>query len=208
MPLPAGDQRLIQIMDAAWSDAARRAGPHLACRLGCTQCCHGAFTINALDAARLRAGMDALRSTDPARAAQIERRAQSWTSEHAAAFPGDRATGILGTSEADQLAFEDFANDAACPALNPATGACDVYTWRPMNCRVFGPPVRIADDASPDGALGCCELCFTTATDEEIAACEMHAPHDVEATLLDDMQDRSQTIVAYALLNPAHAPTR
>ena len=42
----------------------------------------------------------------------------------------------------DQARFEDFANDAACPALDPATGRCDVYAWRPMTCRVFGPPVR------------------------------------------------------------------
>src|SRR4051794_23036840 len=82
MPLPRGDQQLIQIMDASWADAARRAGPHLACRIGCTQCCHGAFAINALDAARLRAGMDELRSTDPIRAAAIERRAIAWISEH------------------------------------------------------------------------------------------------------------------------------
>jgi Fe-S-cluster containining protein len=201
--VPAGDRELIQIMDASWTDAARRAGPHLVCRPGCTQCCHGAFAINALDAARLRAGMDELRAADPARAAEVERRALAWVETWAEEFPGDAASGVLGTSEADEEAFEEFANEAACPALDPATGRCDVYAWRPMTCRVFGPPVR-----QESGALACCELCFTAAADEEIAGGEMHVPHDLEERLVEDMGDTSQSVVAYALLKPAAAPGR
>jgi Fe-S-cluster containining protein len=198
--VPAGDSELIQIMDTAWADAARRAGPHLACRPGCTQCCHGAFAINALDAARLRAGMDELRTTDPAKAAIVEQRAEAWIAEWAGQFPGDAATGVLGTSEADEDAFEEFANEAACPALDPVTGRCDVYAWRPMTCRVFGPPVR-----QESGALACCELCFTSASDEEIAACEMPVPHDLESEIVEQMGDDSQTVVAYALVKPGAA---
>ena len=89
MPLPARDAKLVQIVDASFAEAARRAGTFLACRIGCTQCCHGAFAINALDAARLRAGMAALRGTNPALAAAIQRRARAWLAEHRARFPGD-----------------------------------------------------------------------------------------------------------------------
>jgi Fe-S-cluster containining protein len=201
--LPDSDRELIQIMDAAWADAARRAGSHLACRVGCTQCCHGAFEINALDAARLQAGMDALRDGDPAKAAEVERRALAWIEEWAAEFPGDATSGRLGTSEAEQEAFEEFANEAACPALDPLTGSCDVYAWRPMTCRVFGPPVRMET-----GALACCELCFTNAGNEEIAACEMLVPHDLENQIVDGLGDSSQTVVAYALVKPAEAAGR
>ena len=144
MRLPAGDRELVQIMDAALADAARRAGAWLACRPGCTQCCHGAFAINALDAARLEAGMKALHTTDPRKAEVVRERAKAWIAEYGAEFPGDLATGVLGTSEEEQERFEEFANEAACPALDPATGLCDVYEWRPMTCRVFGPPVRLA----------------------------------------------------------------
>ena len=195
MSLPAGDGQLVEIMDAALSEARRRAGPHLACRVGCTQCCHGPFRINALDAARLRAGMEALRESDAALAAEIERRARAWVDEWAAVFPGDAATGVLKDSEAEQERFEELADEAACPALDPESGRCDVYVWRPMTCRAFGPPVRMAT-----GALGCCELCFTTADDEEIAGCEMPVPHDVEDALLAEMGDGRETVVAYALL--------
>ncbi len=182
-------------MDAALAEARRRAGPHLACRVGCTQCCHGPFRINALDAARLRAGMEALRESDAALAAEIERRAREWVDEWAAAFPGDAATGVLKDSEAAQERFEELADEAACPALDPESGRCDVYAWRPMTCRAFGPPVRMAT-----GALGCCELCFTTADDEEIASCEMAVPHDREDELLKEMGGARETVVAFALL--------
>lgn len=196
MPLPPRDSELVQIVDAALADVSRRAGPWLACRIGCTQCCHGAFAINVLDAARLRAGMDSIRATDPALASELTRRAQAWFDEHGPAFPGDRETGLLGTTPADQEKFEQFANEAPCPALDPATGRCDVYAWRPMTCRVFGPPVRVGGG----DALGCCELCFIGASDEEIAACEMPVPHELEAELLAETGSDSETVVAFALL--------
>src|SRR5690242_261004 len=46
----AGDRAFIQIVDAATAEAARRSGPWLACRPGCTQCCIGPFPITQLDA--------------------------------------------------------------------------------------------------------------------------------------------------------------
>lgn len=201
MPLPAGDTELVQIMDAALAEAARRAGPWLACRPGCTQCCHGAFAINALDALRLRSGMEALRHEQPSLAAAIELRARQWLHEHLPAFPGDTKTGLLGESERDQARFEAFANDAPCPALDPATGLCGVYAWRPMTCRVFGPPVRMGEG----DALGCCELCFVGAAEAEIAACEMPVPHELEARLLSQTGQTGDTVVAFALLPPADA---
>jgi Fe-S-cluster containining protein len=196
MPLPARDSELVQIMDAALTDAARLAGPWLACRPGCTQCCHGVFAINALDAARLQSGLKALDASDPHTAQSLRRRARAWLDQYGPDFPGNPGTGTLGISEDDQARFEDFANDAPCPALNPETGLCDVYTFRPMTCRVFGPPVRVAEGDS----LGCCELCFIGATDEQIAACEMPLPHDLEEQLLAETGDSSETIVAFALL--------
>ena len=196
MPLPARDTELVQIMDAAFADAARRAGPMLACRPGCTQCCHGAFAINGLDAARLQSGMNALDISDPDTAAELRRRAQAWLVQYRPDFPGDPSTGLLGTSEEDQARFEDFANDAPCPALNPETGLCDIYPFRPMTCRVFGPPVRVADG----DALACCELCFVGATDDQIAACEMPLPHELEEELLAETGESGDTIVAFALL--------
>jgi Fe-S-cluster containining protein len=196
MRLHAGDSELVQIVDAALTEAARRAGDWLVCRPGCTQCCYGAFAINALDVSRLGAGMAVLRATEPGLAAEIERRARAWIAEHGAEFPGNVETGALGDSDAEQERFEEFANDAACPALDAATGLCDVYEWRPMTCRVFGPPVRMGNGDS----LGHCELCFVGRSTVEVAACEMPVPHEVEAKLLDAIPAKGETVVAFALL--------
>jgi Fe-S-cluster containining protein len=94
------------------------------------------------------------------------------------------------------MRFEEFANEAACPALDPATGRCDVYAWRPMTCRVFGPPVRMGDGK----ALGHCELCFVGAGKEVVAACEMPVPNELEAGLVDEIGVGRETVVAFAVL--------
>jgi Fe-S-cluster containining protein len=200
MHYPAGDSELVQIMDAALDEAARRAGEWLVCRAGCTQCCFGAFAINSLDALRLGAGMEALRTEDPALATEVERRARGWIAEFGAEFPGDAVTGRLGDSDAERERFEEFANEAACPALDPATGRCAIYAWRPMTCRVFGPPVRMDSKITESDALGHCELCFAGASEAEVAACEMTLPHEMEAGLLDEMDAKGETVVAFALL--------
>lgn len=196
MGFPARDQELVQIVDAALNDAARRAGDWLVCRVGCTQCCYGAFAINELDALRLQEGMKALRDTEPRLAMGIELRARAWIDSYGADYPGNLETGRLGESEADQAHFEEFANEAACPALDQATGRCDVYAWRPMTCRVFGPPVRMGDG----DALGHCELCFHGASEDEVKACEMTIPHEVENALLNEVGSTGETVVAFALL--------
>jgi Fe-S-cluster containining protein len=202
MGLPSADAELVQIVDAAFADAARRAGPRLVCRPGCTQCCHGVFAINALDAERLSTGMEILRAGNSALAGELERRARAWLDEHGAAFPGDPRTGILGETDAERARFDEYANQAACPALDPATGFCDVYAWRPMTCRVFGPPVRIdpGPGAEDSAALGHCELCFAGASTAEVAACEMSLPHELEQSLLAEIPTQYETIVAFALL--------
>ena len=196
MRLPTGDSLLVQIMDTAFAEAAKSAGKLLVCKPGCSQCCHGAFVLNPLDALRLRSGMDTVRATDPARAARLEKRAREWIDEHGAEFPGDPETGVLGDSRIEEERFEDYANDAACPVLDPETGQCDLYAWRPMTCRVFGPPVRMREGEE----LGHCELCFIGASKDKIAACEMTVPSDLETELLDEIPSKEQTVAAFALL--------
>ena len=192
--LPAGDQKLVQIVDAAFADAAQRSGKWLLCRPGCTQCCIGVFEINQLDAMRLKQGMAELKKNDPQRAIRVRERARESVKRLRQEFPGDALTGVLGEDEDAQAVFEDFANDAPCPALDPESGTCDLYAHRPMTCRVFGPPIR------SEGGLGVCELCFHGATPDEIASCEMRVdPGGLEAKLLQEMKDQSKTIVAWCL---------
>ena len=162
--LSSKDSQLVQIIDAASSDAAHRSGAWLQCRLGCTQCCIGIFSITRLDALRLRAGLAELATADPARSAAVRARAAASIERLTPSFPGDTATGRLDESHPG---YEDFANDEPCPALDPSTGACDLYTARPVTCRVFGPPIQ------SEGGIGVCELNFMGATESEILAAQL-----------------------------------
>lgn len=194
----SGDKKLVQIVDAALADATRRSGAWLVCRPACAQCCIGAFAISQLDALRLRRGLVKLEAESPQRAKAVRTRARKSLAQLSQSFPGDLSTGILDESEAGMERFEDFGNEEPCPALDPATGLCELYDSRPMTCRIFGPPVR------SETGLGVCELCFQGATDEEIAACEMIPdPDDLETRLVKQVEKDAghsgHTIIAFCL---------
>ena len=193
----------MQIVDAALAAVTKISGDWLACRKGCAQCCHGAFRINQLDVARLQAGMRELRRKDESRAAAVQQRTREWIKRNGAEFPGSMTTGILTRGSAADAAFEDFANDEPCPALDPETQACDLYAYRPMTCRVFGPPVQT------EQGIGVCELCFQGAPAEEISRCELRPdPDNFEANLLSNLDSRQrniETVVAFALLTPTRS---
>jgi Fe-S-cluster containining protein len=196
--LPAADQKLIQIVDAALADASQRAGEWLACRPGCTQCCVGVFAIHQLDAARLQQGLADLEKKDPQRVGRVRERARASAKRLAKEFPGNPKTGVLDEGPDADDRFAEFANDELCPVLDPETGLCDLYDTRPMTCRTFGPPVE------SEGGLGVCELCFHGASDAQIAACEMVAdPDDLESKLLAKLEKtpgpRGRTIIAFCL---------
>ncbi len=120
--LPSGDGKLIQIVDAALADAARRSREWLVCRPGCTQCCVGVFAINQLDAVRLQQGLIRLEKTDPQRARRIRERAGASVKRLSPDFPGDVQTGVLDESPEAEEGFAEFANDEPCPVLDPETG--------------------------------------------------------------------------------------
>jgi Fe-S-cluster containining protein len=188
---------LFPIIDAALASAAARSGTHLACRPGCHQCCIGVFAITPLDAASLREGL----ATAPSDIAERVRTRALASRERllAQGFPGDPNTGVLFTEPHHEEAFEEFANDEPCPVLDPATGTCDLYASRPVQCRTFGPPVR--DD---DGHLTLCELCFTDASPEEVAPCEMDQSwRPLEDKLSEQAESNpanaGPTLIAFAL---------
>ncbi len=200
-PLPAGDQKLIQIVNAALADTVERSGKWLACRPGCSHCCVGVFAINQLDALRLRNGLAETEKTDPDRAARIRKRALDTVARLSPEYPGDPATGLLDEADDDEdcKRWDEFANDEPCPVLDPATGTCELYEFRPVICRTFGPPLM------SEGELGVCDLCFDGATEAEITACEMKPdPHKLEPVLLEELEKTTgatgETIIAFALV--------
>lgn len=173
------------------TEAATLAGERLACRPGCTECCHGPFPINALDARRLRAGLSLL---DPERATAVVERARGQLPLLLEGFPGDPETGLLDDGEDADAYFSRHAS-LPCPALDPETGCCDLYEHRPLSCRTFGPPVRIGEADLPP-----CRLCFAGASQDEIDACRVEPdPHGVEDRLVDRFDAAEETLIALVL---------
>lgn len=193
-----GDRLLLAVVDAAFADSARRAGDGCACRVGCTECCHAPFPINALDAWRLREGLAVIESAEPGRAAAIRARVEASVERLRAGFPGDAATGMLGDDEHAEEAFCEAHSTLPCPALDPATGACDLYQWRPVSCRTFGPPIRFDEQNLPP-----CRLWFQGESLETIERCRVEPdPEDQERDLLEAVNaegEVGETFVAFAL---------
>ncbi len=187
-------ETLIQIVDATLASAVSRSGSHLACRPGCSQCCHGVFEISALDAARLHQG---LAGADQAVAGRVIARVEAARARLRPFFPGDVLTGTLTGTEEEIELFEEWAHGDACPVLDPETQTCDLYEHRPILCRTFGPPI-LNDPGDRDAGLAICELCFTEATDDDIAAAEMDSGFRA-------LQERAEA--EYEANNPASGPT-
>jgi Fe-S-cluster containining protein len=194
-----GDRLLLQDVDGAFAESARRAGTWCGCRAGCTECCQGPFPINALDAWRLLEGLQALDGADPGRAEALRARARAAVDAMADAFPGDRESGDLGNDDRAEEAFCERFMWAPCPALDPGTGACDLYEWRPVSCRTCGPPVRFGGQELPP-----CRLWFAGAPPAAVEHARVEPdPEDREQELLQVVErhgSRRDTIVAYALL--------
>jgi Fe-S-cluster containining protein len=185
---------LLRILNLALASSIERSGPHLACRPGCAQCCHGVFQISALDAHRLR---EALAIAEPGLKARIESRIEQARTHLLPFFPGNPEMGVLSDDEQAIELFEAWAHADPCPILDPATQTCDLYAARPILCRTFGPPIR-NDPADLEAGLSICELCFTEATEDEI----VHAETDSTFRLLQDTEEAE-----YERAHPGTGPT-
>lgn len=198
-PLDEGDAALLRGVDAEMERAVAAAGPLFACGPGRTDCCRSPFPVNLLDARRLQRGLAALAAADPPRAEAVRGRAEAAVGRFSASFPGDAATGLLSGDEPAEERFAASNEAEPCPALDPGTGRCDVYAWRPLACRTLGPPVRIGGQDLPS-----CPFCFAAAPPADLERCRAHPdPAAAEDALLAAVERRlglrGETLVAFAL---------
>jgi Fe-S-cluster containining protein len=191
---------LLEVLGCDFRASAEKAGAWLCCAPGCSDCCHGPFPITRLDVWRLRRGLAELRERDPRRAEAVRRRAESAAALLRPGFPGEAASGRLGDDERAMDLFFARHGELPCPALDPATGCCDLYAARPVSCRTYGPPARFGGRDVPP-----CDLCFRGADAATIEACRFEPDaQDLEQTLLAALGvvpgEDWETLVAFALL--------
>lgn len=191
----AADRELLRVVQDAWDEAERRAGPRLSCRPGCTACCHGPFPISALDARRLRRGLAELAIKAPERAAGVVERARA----QGKVFLGEDLKDGKDMRDLKEEAIDEICGrfgEMPCPALEVDTGRCELYEHRPLTCRTFGPPTRFGPER-----LDPCDLCFVGASAEEIEAARVEPdPEDLEGRILATLPEPEvQTLIAFAL---------
>jgi Fe-S-cluster containining protein len=135
-------RQVLERLDRWFEETARRHPGVIPCRAGCSACCHGPFDISAADALLLREGLATLapgeRETVRVRAerllARMREQAPAWGP------PWDLAE--LGEERFDGI-VESLAEEP-CPLLDDQ-GACRIYPWRPLVCRLIGLPMMTAE---------------------------------------------------------------
>lgn len=189
------DRDLLEAVQRSLSQAERACEDRLDYGRGCPRCCYGPFPINALDARRLRRGLQALAEYDPGRARAIVARARRSAVRLGPGFPG--ASGMLSDDDEAVEAFCARFGAEACPALDPSSGRCELYEWRPIACRTFGPPVRIGTQELPP-----CDWCFTGTPADARDLTAVVDPDGREYAILDRLEARGEegdTVIAFAL---------
>jgi Fe-S-cluster containining protein len=122
----------------AWFDRslAAAAPGQIACARGCSACCRGLFDITLLDALLLRQGFGAL--PESVREDSIEK-SRRRLDELRGRWPGFAAPYLLNAMPDEEWTEMPEDDETPCPLLG-ADGACLVYPWRPMTCRLHGLP--------------------------------------------------------------------
>ena len=129
---------LLREVDSWFAGCVQRHEELIACARGCSSCCRGLFDITLLDALYLRSGFNLL--PDDIKSS-IRLKAKPQLDLLVTRWPNFIAPWILNSipeAEWDEMMPED--DETPCPLLSEA-GACLVYDYRPMTCRLNGIPL-------------------------------------------------------------------
>jgi Fe-S-cluster containining protein len=143
--------------------------------------------------------MGELESNEPDRAGRVRCRAGLAAEQLAAHFPGDASNGRLSSDESALDTFFARYRKLACPALDPESGRCDLYAWRPVACRTYGPPLRFGSERADP-----CPKCFQGASAEDVERARIEPDRGgLEQALLDRIgqgpDEPEQTLIAHVL---------
>jgi Fe-S-cluster containining protein len=130
-------KNLLARIDAWFERSIAAAGPgRIACARGCSACCRGFFDITLLDALLLQQGFGSL--PESIRQVSLEKSLRR-LDELRGRWPGFAAPFILNGMPDEEWTEMPEDDETPCPLLG-ADGACLLYAWRPMTCRLHGLP--------------------------------------------------------------------
>ena len=150
------EKRVLAAVDAAFAQARDLAGPAMACRPGCDDCCRRPFAITEADASRLRSGLLTLAESTRQ---EVEGRAAAARAQLAMDFPGDWASGSLTDDQDWREWFFLRHQGLPCPVLDLGGGECRLYHHRPVACRLAGALIQIGNSRTDP-----CPRCGPTST--------------------------------------------
>lgn len=137
-----GYRQFIEQVDKLAAKLSSRYARHLACRAGCSGCCHHHLSVFGVEAAAVREAIEAL---------------------------PEAARVVIEQQARDVIRREAEGQPVACPLL--LDNRCSIYALRPLICRTQGLPLLIeAEDGEQE--VDFCPLNFTApdATDDLVEA--------------------------------------
>ena len=148
LPYISEYESFVAKVDAAVLSVAQQFESHVACRLGCSDCCHALFDITFVEAIFLNMHFlelpEAKRTEILIEADKADRKAQVLKRRMYRDFSADPQTDILSQVAAERI---------RCPLLN-TDNSCTLYQWRPLTCRVYGIPMEIGGKSHTCGLSG------------------------------------------------------
>jgi Fe-S-cluster containining protein len=137
-------EKLAADAEAVFATVKKACPDEVACREGCSDCCHALFDLPLVEALYLNAKF-AEHVTDPAEIEAVAAEAEVSDRSHyrlkRKAFKASQ-DGVPAAEILEILAKERI----RCPLLD-ASDRCRLYAFRPITCRIYGAPMEIGGTA-------------------------------------------------------------
>jgi Fe-S-cluster containining protein len=193
-------QQLLERLDRWFAETRQRRPGVIPCRPGCAACCHGPFDISLADLRLLEAGLATLA---PEVREQVRQRGQALLDRMHALEPGWGPPYDVRAMDEERFdRLTEALAEVPCPLLDEG-GACLVYAYRPMVCRLIGLPMMTAEGELLENACPIQDE-FPAYASLDPQLFDLGALNDTEAELLDSLGDDPgfETIIAAVVAKP------
>lgn len=144
-------ERLAEEADALFERVRSQHADCVTCGLGCSDCCHALFDLGLVEAMYLNRRFAESFGFGAGRSAILDRAGTA--DRHAARLKRRLYKDSLAGRDSAELLTEVARERIRCPLLGD-DGACAMYAYRPITCRLYGIPTAIGGVAHTCGRTG------------------------------------------------------